>query len=100
MKKAKSTNYRLIAEKHLQPKDWIKFIDKVLHGSLITKATQLNNVLSELFTERQKYIIYRRMYGLSLSKTEREYYYRVVKKRLKAIANPHIHTIALEALAL
>lgn len=50
--------------------------------------------LSELFTPRQKELLAKRLDGKSFTKTEREYYYRVVKKRLKALADERVHEMA------
>ncbi len=51
-------------------------------------------LLSELFTARQKELLRKRLADKTMSKTEREYYYRVVKKRLKALADPRLHQMA------
>ena len=51
-------------------------------------------LLSELFTVRQKEILRKRLTGKTMTKTEREYYYRVVKKRLRALADPRLHQMA------
>lgn len=51
----------------------------------------LELLLSELFTPRQKELLRKRESGQTLTKTEKEYFYRVVKKRLKALASPELH---------
>ncbi|MDP3921131.1 MAG: hypothetical protein Q8R76_10055 [Candidatus Omnitrophota bacterium] len=51
-------------------------------------------LLSALFTPRQKSLLKKKMAGQPLSKTEREYFSRVVKKRLKALANEELHQLA------
>ncbi|MFH0985908.1 MAG: hypothetical protein V1882_10310 [Candidatus Omnitrophota bacterium] len=50
--------------------------------------------LSELFTPRQKELLAKRLDRKPFSKTEREYYYRVVKKRLKALADERVYQMA------
>ena len=50
--------------------------------------------LGTLFSKRQKEIILKRLKGNPLTKTEREYYSRVVKKKLKALANRDLQKIA------
>ncbi len=50
--------------------------------------------LSELFTSRQKTLLKKRLEGKAFTKTEREYYYRVLKKRLKALASDEVHLLA------
>ncbi len=57
-------------------------------------ALELELLLSELFTVRQKELLSKRLAGKPLAKTEREYYYRVVKKRLKALADERLHQLA------
>lgn len=56
-------------------------------------------LLSELFTPLQKDLLRKRLEGKDLSKTEREYFYRVVKKRLKALANDELHQLARRLVA-
>ncbi len=58
------------------------------------EALGLELLLSELFTVRQKELLAKRLAGRPLTKTEREYYYRVVKKRLKALADDRLHQLA------
>lgn len=50
--------------------------------------------LSQIFTSRQKDLIFKKLKGDKLTKTEREYYSRAVKKKLAALANPDIHRLA------
>lgn len=53
-----------------------------------------NESLNELFSARQAEIISKILDGKELSKTEREYFSRIIKKRLMAIANPDLQTLA------
>lgn len=55
---------------------------------------ELELLLSELFTPRQKELLRKRLEGKPFTKTEREYFYRVVKKRLKALASGELHQLA------
>jgi hypothetical protein len=57
-------------------------------------ALEYELLLSELFTPRQKELLHKRLTGKTMTKTEREYYYRVVKKRLVALADPRLHEMA------
>lgn len=57
-------------------------------------ALEFELLLSALFTVRQKELLQKRLAGKSMTKTEREYYYRVVKKRLAALADPRLHQMA------
>ncbi len=55
---------------------------------------ELELLLSELFTPRQKELLVKRQTGEPFTKTEREYFYRVVRKRLKALADERLHQFA------
>jgi hypothetical protein len=50
--------------------------------------------LSQLFTARQKELLRKKLEGLPLTKTEREYYSRAVKKKVVALANAELHRMA------
>jgi hypothetical protein len=54
----------------------------------------LIEALSELFTEKQKELIFRVLNKEKLSKTDREYFSRIVRKRLKAIRNSDLQSLA------
>lgn len=55
---------------------------------------ELELLLSELFTLRQKELLKKRSTGKPMTKTEKEYFYRVVKKRLRALASNELHQMA------
>lgn len=55
-------------------------------------------LLSEVFAPRQKELLRRKLEGKPLSKTEKEYFSRVVKKRLKALASEDLHRMARRVL--
>jgi len=57
-------------------------------------ALGLELLLSELFTSRQKELLAKQLGGKKFTKTEQEYYSRVVKKRLKALADERVHQMA------
>ena len=61
-------------------------------------STKLYIYLDKLFSPKQKDLVFKKLDGESFTKTEREYYSRVVRKKLKAIANEEVREIA-EALA-
>jgi hypothetical protein len=54
----------------------------------------LEYALSQLFSPKQKELFLKRLEGEPLSKTEREYYSRTVKKKVAALANPELHRLA------
>ena len=58
----------------------------------------LTFALSQIFSPRQKELVLKKMRGEKLTKTEREYYSRTVKKKLAALANPALHRLAQQAL--
>jgi hypothetical protein len=59
------------------------------------QSFQLDLHLSTLFPPKQKELILKKLKGDSLSKTEQEYYSRVVKKKLEGLANSELRKIAL-----
>jgi len=61
-------------------------------------STQLYIFLDRLFSPKQKDLVFKKLNGESFTKTEREYYSRVVRKKLEAIADKEVREIA-EALA-
>ena len=58
------------------------------------RALEFELLLSELFTARQKELMNKVSQNKPLTKTEKEYFYRVVKKRLKALADERVHQMA------
>ena len=59
------------------------------------QSFQLDLHLSTLFPPKQKELVLRKLKGDLLSKTEQEYYSRVVKKKLEGLANSELRKIAL-----
>lgn len=54
--------------------------------------------LSLLFPVKQKELLYKKLRGEALTKTEREYYSHVVKKKLLLLADPDLHRFAQKVL--
>lgn len=54
----------------------------------------LGYALLQVFSPKQKELFFKKLKGEKLSKTEREYYSRVVKKKVLALANPELHRLA------
>ncbi|MBU3933517.1 MAG: hypothetical protein KKH11_02475 [Candidatus Omnitrophica bacterium] len=50
--------------------------------------------LSQVFSPKQKELFLRKLKREKLTKTEREYFSRVVKKKVLALANPELHRLA------
>jgi len=58
------------------------------------QSFQLHMHLSTLFSEKQKELVLKKLQGEPFTKTEQEYYSRVVKKKLEALANSELRRIA------
>lgn len=54
--------------------------------------------LSQVFSPKQKELFKKKLDGLPLTKTEREYYSRTVRKKVSALANPELHRLAQKLL--
>ena len=54
----------------------------------------LEYAMSHLFTPKQKELFLKKFRGEKMSKTEREYFSRVVKKKVLALANSELHRLA------
>jgi len=54
--------------------------------------------LSQVFSPKQKELFLRKLRNEKLTKTEKEYFSRVVKKRVLALANPELHRLAQKLL--
>ena len=58
----------------------------------------LEYALSQLFSPKQKELFKMKLEGLPLTKTEQEYYSRTVKKKVVALANSELHSLARKLL--
>ena len=58
----------------------------------------LDFALSQLFSTKQKELLFKKLRGEKMTKTEREYFSRSVKKKILAIANPDLHRLAINLL--
>lgn len=54
----------------------------------------LEYALSQVFSKKQKELFKKRLKREKMTKTEREYYSRSVKKKVLALANPELHKLA------
>jgi hypothetical protein len=59
------------------------------------QSFQFHKALSTLFSPKQKELVLKKLEGKTFTKTEQEYYSRVVKKKLEAIANEELVEIAV-----
>ena len=85
------------------------FKNYVVHEFMDTRATLQKKLENErdmlfreallvLFTEKQKELLFKMLNKSPLTKSEREYYSRAVKPRLKALRNPDLQSLAVTLL--
>ena len=58
----------------------------------------LEFALSHIFSPKQKALFFKKLNGEKMTKTEREYYYRRVKKKIAALANSEVHSLSKKIL--
>jgi len=54
--------------------------------------------MSQIFTAKQKELFFKKLRGDKLTKTEKEYFSRIVKKKVSALANEDLHRLAVKLL--
>jgi len=64
----------------------------------IKKEFSLEYSLSQVFSPKQKELFLKKLKGEKLTKTEKEYFSRVVKKKVLALANPELHRLSQKLL--
>jgi len=64
----------------------------------VKDAMGLEYSLSQVFSAKQKELFLKKLRNEKLTKTEKEYFSRVVKKRVLALANPELHRLAQKLL--
>ncbi len=64
----------------------------------LSEDLRQEHFLSLLFSPKQRDLLMKKVRGERLNKTEREYFSRVVKKRLMAVTDPDVHRLAMKAL--
>jgi hypothetical protein len=58
----------------------------------------LEYAMSQVFSPKQKELFFKKLKGEKLTKTEKEYYSRAVKKKVLALANDELHRMARQML--
>jgi hypothetical protein len=58
------------------------------------QASDLEYALSQVFSAKQKELVQKKFRGEKLTKTEKEYFSRTVRKKLLALANLELHQLA------
>jgi len=71
-----------------------KAAKKTTHLKEKYEELSLEYALSQLFSPKQKELFKKKLSGDALTKTEREYYSRTVKKKVSALANPELNRLA------
>ena len=61
---------------------------------ILQRSTELDACLDRLFSPKQKDLVFKKLNSESFTKTEREYYSRIVRKKLEAIASDEMTQIA------
>jgi len=70
-----------------------------LDGLLLAKnELNLEYALSQVFSPKQKELFLKKLKGEKLTKTEKEYFSRVVKKKVLALANKELHNLSQQLL--
>lgn len=59
-------------------------------------SAELDASLARLFSPKQKDLVFKKLKNEAFTKTEREYYSRVVRKKLLSIANARVNDIAVK----
>jgi hypothetical protein len=62
--------------------------------AVLNRSADLQTYLGRLFSPKQRELVFKKLNGESFTKTEREYYSRVVRKKLMAIADSEVAYIA------
>jgi hypothetical protein len=64
----------------------------------LKETADLQYSLSQVFSPKQKELVLKKFRGEMLTKTEREYYSRTIRKKLAALANPELQRLAQKLL--
>lgn len=108
---------RLFDQQPLEVGDWLldperlknTFLNYVVNSRLekevsgrdkmkLKEDLQREYLLSLLLSPKQKELVHKKLRGEAMTKTEKEYFSRVVKKKLQALADPDLHLLARKAL--
>ena len=70
--------------------------DSVQKQEEMKRSAELDAILDRLFSPKQKDLVFKKLNGEAFTKTEREYYSRVVRKKLLSIADAQVNGIAVK----
>ena len=80
--------------KHAMPAFQRDGLEQAPSRAVLNRSADLQTHLGRLFSPKQKDLVFKKLNGESFTKTEREYYSRVVRKKLQAIADSEVGYIA------
>ncbi|MDD5634826.1 MAG: hypothetical protein PHW46_06085 [Candidatus Omnitrophica bacterium] len=88
-----------IGKYEVSPKRVKTIFDNYYSGTISETAARqeelsLEYAMSQIFSPKQKNLFRKRLKGEKMTKTEKEYYSRTVKKKVAALANPELHGLA------
>ena len=96
--------FQLSSGMHISMRDLHDTLRKYTTGQLkfqshqskikLPQASTLDAYLDRLFSPKQKELVLKKRDGLAFTKTEREYYSRIVRKKLEAIASEEVGALA------
>jgi hypothetical protein len=62
------------------------------------ETTDLDRYMDQIFSSKQKELFLKKLNKGALTKTEKEYFSRVVKKKVSALADPELHSLSKKLL--
>jgi hypothetical protein len=80
--------------KHIMPAFKRGGLEQESRRAVLNRSASLQTHLKRLFSPKQRDLVFKKLNGESFTKTEREYYSRVVRKKLQAIADSEVGYIA------
>lgn len=75
-----------------------KAANSPMSGGISREEAALEAAMAQIFTARQKGLLLKRLNREKMTKTETEYFSRVIKKKARALANEDLHRLARRAL--
>jgi len=106
LEKFKNDTDFYIADQKMSPQRLKKVFNNYFHqvqnrlNELLSIKDELSleYLLSQIFSPKQKELFLKKLRREKLTKTEKEYFSRVVKKKVLALANPELHRLAQKLL--
>ncbi|MDD5260099.1 MAG: hypothetical protein PHD29_09040 [bacterium] len=74
------------------------FRTKKKRKGLKNETTDLDRYMDQIFSAKQKELFLKKLNKGALTKTEKEYFSRVVKKKVSALADTELHTLSKKLL--